>query len=103
MKAVLQKIKADIVGRPAISILITVTVVAASTLLTLALATLTNISAPYDRAFRELNGAHVWLYFDRDRTRPRDVERIVALPGVAQSTGLRYSAVSYTHLTLPTN
>lgn len=91
MDPVLQKIKADITSRPVVSTLIVVTVAAAATLLTLALATLMNLDAPYDKAFEELNGAHLWLYFDRDRVRRRDVERIAALPGITESTGLRYS------------
>lgn len=94
MDAVLQKIRADITSRPLVSMLIVTTIVAASTLLTLALATLMNISAPYDKSFEELNGAHLWLYFNRDRIRPRDVDRIAALEGVVQSTGLQYSVAS---------
>jgi len=94
MGAVWEKVKADIVGRPLISILIVITIVTASTLFTLALATLMNIHAPYDRSFEELNAAHLWLYFDRDRIRLRDVKRIEALPGVVESTGLRYSVTS---------
>ncbi|RPI58145.1 MAG: ABC transporter permease, partial [Chloroflexi bacterium] len=65
-----------------------------STLLTLALATLANISGPYDRAFEELSSAHLWLYFERGRVTRRDVDRIEHLPGVEASTGLRYSVVS---------
>lgn len=94
MSAVLQKIRADIASRPLISILIVVTIVAASTLLTLALATLMNMDAPYDQSFEALGGAHLWLYFDRDKIRSRDIERIEALPGVAQSTGLQYGVLS---------
>jgi putative ABC transport system permease protein len=94
MEAVWQKIKADIISRPLISVLILVTITTSATLLTLALATLMNISAPYDKAFEELNAAHVWLYFDRDRVGPRDITRVEALPGVVESTGLRYSAMS---------
>jgi putative ABC transport system permease protein len=94
MDAVWQKIKADIVSRPLISALIVVTVVMSATLLTLALATLMNISAPYDQTFEQLNAAHLWLYFDRDKMYKRDVERIEALPGIAASTGLRYDAPS---------
>lgn len=94
MDAILPKIKADITSRPLISLLIVVTIVAASTLLTLALATLMNINAPYDKSFAELNGAHLWLYFKRDRIRMRDIERIEHLPGVAASTGLQYSVES---------
>ena len=98
MDAILQKIKADITSRPAVSILITITIVAASMLLTLALATLMNLSAPYDKLFEELNAAHLWIYFDRDRMRLRDIERIEALPGIVESTGLRYSILSRVRL-----
>ena len=94
MNAVWQKIKADIISRPLISILITVTIVTSSALLTLALATLMNISAPYDQSFEELNGAHVWLHFDRAKIGFRDIERIEALPGIVASTGLRYHVQS---------
>jgi putative ABC transport system permease protein len=94
MEAVWQKIKADILSRPMVSILILVTIIASATLLTLATATLMNTNAPYDRTFEELNAAHVWIYFDRDKLSQRDVERIEALPDVVESTGLRYNVVS---------
>ncbi len=94
MDAIWQKIKADITSRVLISALIVITVAAASLLLTLALATLINLNAPYDRSFEELNSAHLWLYFDRDLVRTRDIERIEALPGVAASTGVQYSVTS---------
>ncbi len=94
MEAIARKIKADIVSHALVSVLIVTTVMAASVLLTLALATLMNISAPYDRTFQELNGAHLWLYFDRGRLRPGDVRRIESLPEVVGSTGVRYSVVT---------
>lgn len=94
MDAIVEKIKADITSRPAISILIVITIIAASTLLTLALATLMNLGAPYDRSFEELNGAHLWLYFDRGKIRSRDIDQIEALPGVVESTGLQYSVTN---------
>jgi putative ABC transport system permease protein len=94
MDAIGQKIKADIISRPAVSTLITVTIIASATLLTLALATLLNLGAPYDRTFEELNAAHLWLYFNRDQTRYRDIGQIEALPDVAESTGLQYSVRS---------
>jgi putative ABC transport system permease protein len=90
ISAVLKKAKADILSRPMISLLIVVTVITSSTLLTLALATLMNLSAPYARAFEDLNGAHVWLYLDRALVGQRDVEKIESLPGIVQSTGLRH-------------
>lgn len=90
MTAIVKKAKADILSRPMITILIIVTVAACSTLLTLALATLLHLSAPYDRAFEDLNAAHVWLYFDRNLVGPRDLQKIESLQSVEQSTGLRY-------------
>jgi putative ABC transport system permease protein len=94
MDALIQKIKADITSRPLISTLIIITIATAATLLTMALGTLMNINAPYERSFNELNGAHLWLYFDRDKVRSRDIEQIEALPGVTASTGLQYSVQS---------
>jgi putative ABC transport system permease protein len=94
MDAILQKIKADIISRPRISALILLTIVLTSTLLTLALATLMNMNAPYDKAVAELNAAHVWLHFDRERVGQRDIARIKTLPGVVESTGLRHSVTS---------
>lgn len=94
MVAVLRKIKADIISRPIISLMVTITIFTSAMLLTLALATLLNMSAPYDRTFAELNGAHVWLFFDRQVTSRHDIDRIAALPGVSASTGLRTYRVS---------
>lgn len=94
MEAILLKIKADLTSRPLISLLIVLTIIAASTLLTLALATLLHLNAPYDQTFADLNGAHLWLYFKRERIRARDIERIEALPGVTTSTGVQYSTQS---------
>ena len=91
MEAVWAKIRADISGHALVSMLIVVTIVASSALLTLALATLMNISAPYERSFEQLNGAHLWLHLDRDLIRRRDVELIESLPGVQASTGVQYS------------
>jgi len=94
MGPILQKIKADIISRPVISALVLITVITSSALLTLALATLMNISGPYDQTFEELDAAHLWLYLDRGRVSRRDVTRIESLPGVAASTSLRYDVVS---------
>jgi len=94
MDAILQKIKADIIKRPLSSLLIILTISASSALLTLAIATLINISAPYEQSFEDLNAAHLWLHFNRDRIRARDIEQIESLPGVSASTGLRYNVPS---------
>jgi putative ABC transport system permease protein len=94
MGAILRKIGADITSRPVTTALILVTIITSSTLLTLALATLINIREPYDQTFKHLNAAHVWLYFDRDRISVRDITRIEALPGIAESTGLMYNVTT---------
>ncbi len=94
MDAIWLKIKADLRSRRLVAALITLTIAAASMLLTLALATLVNMDAPYERTFEALNGAHLWLYFDRQLVRRRDIERIAALPEVVQSTGVQYSVNS---------
>jgi len=82
------------VSRPVISLLMVLTITASSTLLTLAIATLFNCAAPYDQSFAALNGVHLWLYFDRDRLRTRDIERIEAMPEVIASTGVQYSVAT---------
>lgn len=94
MEATLSKMKADLTSRPLIALLIILTIIAASALLTLALATLLHLNAPYDKTFADLNGAHLWLYFKRERIRARDIERIESLPEVTASTGVQYSVQS---------
>ena len=91
MNAIGLKIKADITSRIVVSTLTTITIAVSAMLLTLALATLMNLSAPYDTSFAELNGAHLWLYFDRSKVHSREISRLEALPGIEQSTGLQYS------------
>lgn len=94
MQAVWEKIKADLTSRGLITFLIVLTVATAAALLTLVSGTLLNLYAPYDRSFEELNGAHVWLYFDRDLTPRGDVEKLERLPGVIESTHLQVSYVT---------
>jgi len=94
MGAVWQKIVADLLRRRAISVLITITILVASALLTLALSTLMNLGRPYDKLFAELNSAHLWLHFKPERVGLADIHRIEALPGVTASTGRRYSHVA---------
>jgi putative ABC transport system permease protein len=90
MKAVWQKIQADLLHHQIISFLIICTITVAATLLTLAISTLMNLGAPYDRLFEQVNGAHLWLYFKPGLVNTADLRRIEALPGVANSTGLQY-------------
>lgn len=94
MRAVWEKIKADLASRRLIAFLIILTIATATALLTLGLATLLNLYAPYDRSFNELNGAHVWLYFNRDLIRARDIEALARRPEVTASTGVQYSYVT---------
>ena len=91
MGAVWQKIFADLLRRRAISILITITILVASALLTLALTTLMNLGGPYDKLFTELNSAHLWLHFKPGLVGSTDIHRIESLPGVTASTGRQYS------------
>ncbi|MBN1657684.1 MAG: hypothetical protein JXA93_04750, partial [Anaerolineae bacterium] len=94
MSAVLIKIKADLVSRPLISALILVTIIASSALLTLALATILNITGPYDRTFKELNAAHVWLYLNRAVVDVDELIEIQLLPGIAERSELQHYAVA---------
>lgn len=98
MSAVLIKIKADLTSRPMVSALVLLTITASATLLTLAVATLMHMSTPYDQSFRDLNAAHVWLFFDRALTSRRDIARIEGLAGVTGSTGLRPYVVTRLHI-----
>ncbi len=91
MDAVWQKIRADLFHRRAVSLLIIGTITAAAALLTLALTTLFNLEAPYDKSHAELNGAHLWLHFKPGRVRAMDIRQIESLPEVAGSTGRQYS------------
>ncbi|NLE43373.1 MAG: FtsX-like permease family protein [Chloroflexi bacterium] len=94
MHAVLRKIWADVTTRPLISLLIGTSIATSTALVTLAVATVVNSSAPYDRSFDLLNAAHVWIYFNRDQIRARDIDQIEALPIVEASTGIQYSVTS---------
>src|SRR5512139_2917219 len=94
MQAVWEKIKADLTSRGLITFLIVLTIATAAALLTLVSGTLLNLYAPYDRSFEELNGAHVWLYFDRELTSRGDIEKLERLPGVTESTHLQVSYVT---------
>jgi putative ABC transport system permease protein len=91
MSAVWQKIWADLLHRRMVSLLIIGTIAAAAALFTLALTTLFNLEAPYDKSHAELNGAHLWLNFKPGRVRAMDIRQIKELPEVAASTGRQYS------------
>ena len=94
MSAILRKIKADLLNRRLAAFLVTLTILASATLLTLTAITLNSMSASFERSFNALNGAHLWLYFDRDLVSRSDVTRIEGLPGVVASTGLQFSQIT---------
>jgi len=91
MRAIWQKIIADLLRRRAISFLIICTIITAAALLTLALSTLMNLGGPYDKLSSELNSAHLWLHFTPERISSTDISRIESLPEVVSSTGRQYS------------
>jgi len=98
MSAIFRKIKADLLNRRLATFLVTLTILASSALLTLTATTLNTMSASFERSFEDLNGAHLWLYFDRAVTSRTDVTRIQELPGVAASTGMQFSQIARAEL-----
>ncbi len=98
MNAIWQKIQADLFHHRIVSFLIVCTITVSATLLTLAISTLMNLGAPYDRVFNEINGAHLWLYFKPGLVNTADLHRIEALPGITASTGVQYGYVTQARL-----
>src|SRR5512138_1344111 len=91
MNAIWEKIRADLFRHRVISILIIGTITIATTLLTLALSTLSNLGGPYDRLFAEVNGAHLWLFFKAGRVNTADIRQIQRISGIIASTPRQYS------------
>ncbi len=91
MRAILLKIKVDRLTCRTNTALVLVTITASAALLALTAIALSSMSDPYDRVFNELNGAHLWLYFDRARASKADVARVEQMAGVSASTGLQAS------------
>jgi putative ABC transport system permease protein len=98
MSAILRKIKADLLNRRLAAFLVTLTIVAATLLLTLTVTALNSMSGVYERSLDELNGAHLLLFFERDRVSRSDVARVEGWPGVRAATGLQVSQVSRVEL-----
>ena len=98
MLAILKKIQADLFNRRLATGLVTLTVTAATALLALTAITLSNLNQSFERSFDELNGAHLWLFFDRQHTSRSRLERIGQMPGVAASSGLQISQVTWATL-----
>lgn len=98
MFAILRKIQADLFNRRLAAGLVTLTILTATALLALTAITLSNLNRSFDRSFDELRGAHLWLFFDRALTSRLDIEHIAAMPGVAASTGLQISQLTWATL-----
>ena len=94
MKAIWDKIIADLFRRRVVSILMIGTISIAATLLTLALSTLMNLGGPYDRIFKDVNGAHLWLFFKPGLVNATDINRFEKLPGVVGTTGWQFGYVT---------
>jgi len=88
MLAIVRQIKANLRSQKLQSALILVTLLAAATLLTLALITFRTACGAYDRLFERTRGAHVWVYVDPAQVTAGQVEqRLADLPGVKATTG----------------
>jgi putative ABC transport system permease protein len=88
MRAILIKIKADLINCRTNTLLVMFTIAASAALLALTVIALSSMTDPYDRVFNQLNGAHLWLYFNRALTRKSDLTRIEQMPEVSASSGL---------------
>ena len=98
MRAILLKIKADLINSRTNTLLVMFTVTASAALLALTVIALSSMSDPYDRVFSQLNGAHLWLYFDRALARKSDLTRIEQMAGVSASSGLAASQAARVEL-----
>lgn len=83
MRAMLRKALADLRGHRLQAALIVVMLLAATTALTLAVTVRRGTTQPYERAFEEANGAHIWFFGGQDV----DWGRIAALEGVTGTAG----------------
>jgi len=88
MRAILLKIKVDLLNNRANTLLVMLTITASAALLALTVIALSSMSDPYDRVFNQLNGAHLWLYFDRERVSKANIGRVERMGGVRASSGL---------------
>ena len=89
MRAILRQVKANFKSRRLQSALILLTLLAATTLLTLALLTFHTASGAYDRLFERSHGAHVWIYLDPKKvTAEQSEQQLADLPGVEATTGV---------------
>jgi len=87
MSAVLSKMGADLRRRRLQSLVIAVVIFLSSGAAALALNLLVETNAPYDRAFAQVNGAHLTMFFAADKVTAAQVARTAAAPGVTASVG----------------
>jgi len=88
MHAITRQISANLRSHKLQSVLVFVTLLAAATLLTLALITFRTARGTYDRLFERTRGAHVWIYLDPRRvTVEQAAQSLADLPGVEATTG----------------
>jgi putative ABC transport system permease protein len=89
MYAILRQAKANVRSHKLQSALILVILLAAATLLTVALSTLHVAQGAYDRLFERTHGAHLWLDLDPKRVMSTEADQILkSLPGVEATTGV---------------
>ncbi|UCC61462.1 MAG: FtsX-like permease family protein, partial [Anaerolineae bacterium] len=88
MHAIFRQVMANLRGHRLQTRLIFLTLLAAATLLTLALSTFRTAQGAYDRLFERIHGAHLWLELNPARVSAAAAEEALAgLPGVQGSTG----------------
>ena len=90
MTAVIRQARANLRGHRLQTWLVFLTLLAAATLLTLALSTFRTAQGAYDRLFERSHGAHLWLELNPALTSAETVESVLtSLPGVQETTSPR--------------
>ncbi|HEY69953.1 MAG TPA: ABC transporter permease [Anaerolineae bacterium] len=96
MKAIIRQMKANLRSHRLQAVLLSVTLLAAATLLTVALHTFDTAQNAFDRLFDRTHAPHLWLVLDPQAMPVEELERTLAhLPGVEQ-TGRGYRTVPTT-------
>src|SRR5260221_6054020 len=89
--AIWYRVRADLRGRRVQTASVAVSVALATLLIGLGLVISGSASAPYDRLFAQLNGAHLWIYTLKPLT-PGQLDAIVHAPGVVGATAQEETA-----------
>jgi putative ABC transport system permease protein len=87
MNGVLAKISADVRRRRLQSLILTLIIVLAAAISTMALTMLTQAGAPYDHAFAQQRGAHLEALFQGNLVQPAQLAATAHLPGVSAAAG----------------